>query len=100
MRISSNRFRLLGFSLLALALAGCDPSQPLTAPQPEATAPELPAPPPQAQAPAVPPPLTPRQQHVRQLIQQVEEAYAQGQAAYRKGMLPEAKTQFDRAVDL
>jgi membrane-bound lytic murein transglycosylase D len=37
---------------------------------------------------------------VRQLIQQVEDAYAQGQAAYRKGKLADAKVQFDRAVDL
>jgi len=37
---------------------------------------------------------------VRVLIQQVEQAYAQGQAAYRKGKLAEAKADFDRAVDL
>jgi membrane-bound lytic murein transglycosylase D len=46
------------------------------------------------------PPLTPHQQAVRQIIQQVEDAYALGQAAYRKGQLVEAKAQFDRAVDL
>ena len=34
------------------------------------------------------------------LIQQVEAAYAQGDAAYRKGRLAEAKEAFDRAVDL
>ncbi len=34
------------------------------------------------------------------LIDQVEAAYAAGDAAYRKGQLAEAKTQFDRAVDL
>jgi membrane-bound lytic murein transglycosylase D len=34
------------------------------------------------------------------LIQQVEDAYAGGQAEYRKGRLREAKQQFDRAVDL
>jgi len=45
-------------------------------------------------------PLTPHQQAVSQIIQQVEEAYALGQAAYHKGQLAEAKTQFDRAVDL
>ena len=37
---------------------------------------------------------------MRQLIAQVEAAYAAGDADYRKGMLPEAKIQFDRAVDL
>jgi membrane-bound lytic murein transglycosylase D len=46
------------------------------------------------------PPLTPHQQAVRQIIQQVEDAYALGQAAYHKGQLAEAKSQFDRAVDL
>jgi membrane-bound lytic murein transglycosylase D len=34
------------------------------------------------------------------LIQQVEEAYARGEADYRKGRLPEAKQEFDLAVDL
>ena len=37
---------------------------------------------------------------MRLLIQQVEEAYAHGEADYRKGRLPEAKQEFDRAVDL
>jgi membrane-bound lytic murein transglycosylase D len=37
---------------------------------------------------------------VRLLIEQVEGAYAQGQAAYRKGDLANAKIDFDRAVDL
>jgi len=37
---------------------------------------------------------------VRVLIEQVEAAYAAGDADYRKGMLAEAKIQFDRAVDL
>jgi membrane-bound lytic murein transglycosylase D len=40
------------------------------------------------------------QQRVRVLIQQVEAAYNRGEANYRKGMLPEAKVEFDRAVDL
>jgi membrane-bound lytic murein transglycosylase D len=34
------------------------------------------------------------------LIQQVEEAYALGEADYHKGRLPEAKVAFDHAVDL
>jgi membrane-bound lytic murein transglycosylase D len=37
---------------------------------------------------------------VRQLIPQVEAAYAAGEADYKKGMLAEAKVQFDHAVDL
>jgi membrane-bound lytic murein transglycosylase D len=77
--------------LLALTLAGthapCSPAAPLAAIiDPAAQA---------SQAP-----LTPHQQAVSQIIQQVEEAYALGQAAYHKGQLAEAKTQFDRAVDL
>ena len=43
---------------------------------------------------------TVREQKIRILIQQVEEAYARGEANYRKGKLPEAKVEFDRAVDL
>lgn len=35
-----------------------------------------------------------------QLIQQVETAYARGDADYRRGKLPEAKAEFDRAIDL
>lgn len=46
------------------------------------------------------PSVTPHQQAVRQIVQQVEDAFALGQTAYRKGDLGEAKTQFDRAVDL
>ena len=103
MRNSSIRYRLLGFALPVLILAGCDPSQPkgaLAGEQPQATAPALPAPPPRAATPDLPPPLTLEQKRVRLLIQKVEEAYAKGQAAYAKGRLPEAKVEFDRAVDL
>jgi membrane-bound lytic murein transglycosylase D len=56
----------------------------------------VPAPPPAL----APPVLTREQQRTRLLIQQVEEAYARGEANYRKGRLPEAKQEFDRAVDL
>jgi membrane-bound lytic murein transglycosylase D len=88
-------------TLLALSLAGCVPSQPVANRQgdnPQATAPALPAPPVQA-APAAPPP-TREEQRVSLLIQQVEQAYAFGEANYRKGNLVEAKVEFDRAVDL
>ncbi|MGA3068810.1 MAG: LysM peptidoglycan-binding domain-containing protein [Terracidiphilus sp.] len=97
---------MLALAALALSLAGCDPSRPASAPerQPaQATAPALPVPPPQAArpvAPALPPPLTREEQRVRLLIQQVDQAYAFGEAAYRKGNLAEAKVEFDRAVDL
>jgi len=105
MRNRWNRYCLLALAVLALSLAGCDPSQPGGAPvrpPAQATAPALPAPPQAAQpaAPALPPPLTPEEQRVRLLIQQVDQAYAFGEAAYRKGNLAEAKVEFDRAVDL
>ncbi len=104
MRIGWIRYRLFSSALLALLLAGCDPSQPLAARQgekPQATAPAL-SPPPQP-APKVapaPPPQTAEQQRVTLLIKQVEQAYAFGEADYRKGNLAEAKLEFDRAVDL
>jgi len=69
--------------------------------QQQATAPPLrQAPDPQAPAPALPQPTAEEQQRVRDLIAQVEAAYQAGDADYRKGMLSEAKTQFDHAVDL
>ena len=68
---------------------------------PQATAPANAMAEPAQAAPTPAPPLpNPREQRVRQLIQQVEQSYAQGQAAYRKGDLVNAKTDFDRAVDL
>jgi membrane-bound lytic murein transglycosylase D len=51
-------------------------------------------------APAAPRPSPVEQQRVQALIQQVEAAYARGDADYRKGNLPDAKTEFDHAVDL
>lgn len=91
-----------GCLALALLLAGCGPGQPVKSTagtEPQASAPPLPAP-----APA--PPAAPLQQqaapdrNVEQLIKEVEKAYANGEAAYRKGHLTEAKAEFDRAVDL
>jgi membrane-bound lytic murein transglycosylase D len=49
---------------------------------------------------AAPPAPSGEQQRVRALVRQVEDAYARGQANYRKGRLPEAKQEFDLAVDL
>src|ERR1039457_1725141 len=104
MHIGWNRYRLFSSALLALLLAGCDPSQPLGARQgekPQATAPALLSQPPAApQVAPAPPPPTPEQQRVSLLIKQVEQAYAFGEADYRKGNLAEAKLEFDRAVDL
>jgi len=93
--------------LLLLALAGCTPtdkaagssSQPAQATAPPLQPPVAPQPAGQPASPTAPR-LTVQQQRVRQLIEQVEAAYAAGDADYRKGMLAEAKIQFDRAVDL
>jgi len=107
MRLGRMWYRLFGCAVLALSLAGCAPTAPNGAPQPQSTAPALTlgansAAPAQAlQAPAPAPHVSSReQQRVRLLIQQVEDAYARGEADYRKGKLAEAKQQFDRAVDL
>jgi membrane-bound lytic murein transglycosylase D len=100
-------YRFFGCSVLALALAGCAPTAPTGSSQgarPQATAPALTlgansAAPAQTPAPAPHKPSR-EQQQVRLLIQQVEDAYARGEAEYRKGRLREAKQEFDRAVDL
>jgi membrane-bound lytic murein transglycosylase D len=100
-------YRLIGCAVLALSLAGCDPSAPAGASpgaQPQATAPALTlgansAESAQATAPAPHKPSR-EQQQVRLLIQHVEDAYARGEAEYRKGRMREAKQEFDRAVDL
>lgn len=83
-------------------LAGCDPSKPKgTTP---ANEPQVMAPAAQEAPEAIPAPVAPQptvsQKRVQQLIQQVEKAYAAGDADYRKGRLVEAKAEFDRAVDL
>jgi membrane-bound lytic murein transglycosylase D len=97
-----NRYVVLGCAALALVLAGCDPSK-STAPAgvaKQATAPDLPAQPPQNPQPTTTPQVTPQQQRVQALVGQVEKAYSLGEANYKKGNLPEAKADFDRAVDL
>jgi membrane-bound lytic murein transglycosylase D len=104
MRIIWNRNHSLALAVLALSLAGCGPTQTPRASeeQQQPTAPALPATtgPRQAEAPALSQPHTPRQLRVNQLILNVEAAYSRGVADYRKGQLPEAKAEFDRAVDL
>ena len=106
MRRSWSRLLAPGCLLPAMLLAGC-PSQPsgaVAAPAPQALAPAAPPKPAQqspAPAPEPPPPQpTVEQQRVRALIEQAQTAYARGEADYRKGMLAEAKAEFDRAVDL
>ncbi len=101
MRINLFRYRLVSCAALAILLAGCDPPRPAATarPAPQAIAPALPAAPVGPAKPATPP-VTPQDQRVQSIIGQVEEAYALGQAEYKRGNLPEAKAQFDRAVDL
>jgi len=102
-RLPASRL-MVGVAGLALFLAGCTPTETAGAPAAkpkQATAPALPAAAPvQAQAPAPPPPPTAEELRVRAIIAQVEAAYARGTADYQKGMLAEAKVEFDRAVDL
>ena len=84
-------------------MAGCGPAKQSSTPatRSQATAPAVAEQQPQAAAPAPVSPLTQQQQErIQQLIAQVDKAYAAGDADYRKGRLPEAKTEFDRAVDL
>ena len=95
------RYRCVGCAAIVVLVAGCGPSNPVKPSansQPQATAPALPAPSPPLQA--GPSEQALRERNVQQLIDQVEKAYANGEAAYRKGHLPEAKAEFDRAVDL
>jgi len=98
---------LLVVPLLAIAVAGCGPDEPVrvsSSQLPQATAPAVLAPaaaPQPTQTAATPAqPSSGEQQRVHDLIGQVEAAYARGDADYRKGMLAEAKVEFDRAVDL
>jgi membrane-bound lytic murein transglycosylase D len=88
----------------ALGMAGCGiPHGANSAARPPAQAIAPPVAPPPAPLPAAPPPPPPptaEELRVRQIVAQVEAAYAQGEADYRKGMLAEAKADFDHAVDL
>ncbi len=99
---------LLAFSGAGLlALAGCTPTgtsagpgqKPARATAPPVAAAEGQQAARQAASPALSRPTAVEEQKVRQLIAQVEADYAAGDADYRKGLLPEAKVQFDRAVD-
>jgi membrane-bound lytic murein transglycosylase D len=101
MRINLFRYRLVGCAALALLLVGCDPSKraATAGSTPQATAPVLSSAPvePPRQAP---PQSNPHDQRVQAIISRAEKTYALGEAEYKRGNLPEAKVQFDRAVDL
>jgi membrane-bound lytic murein transglycosylase D len=104
LRMILNRLNGLGCAALAFTLAaplsGCDPPAASATPAVLALAPAVSAPAPQ-QAPApAPPQPSASQDHVQALIEQVEKAYALGDAAYKRGNLPEARSNFDNAVDL
>jgi len=104
MRMNWSRIFVPGCLLLALPLTGC-PSQnqaASVAPPPQAMAPAPPPKPPQQPVAAALPPQqsSVEEQRTRAVIAQVEAAYARGDADYRKGQLADAKTEFDRAVDL
>jgi membrane-bound lytic murein transglycosylase D len=86
--------RFFAFAVPALLLAAYEPSQTVDAAE---AAPQAPA---QQAAPQAPTAGSAQQQRIKVLIDQVEAAYAQGQAAYHKGDLAGAKADFDRAVDL
>ncbi len=111
MHIGKTWYRIFGGGLLALLLAGCQTGASRNASRgaaagvsPQATAPALGSAAESAMAvhPAFPEAQRPtrEQQRVSALIEQVEDAYASGNADYRKGRLLEAKQEFDRAVDL
>jgi membrane-bound lytic murein transglycosylase D len=103
MHMRWNRLLMPGSLLLALPLVGCPSQQESasTAEPSQAMAPALPAAPaPKPAAPATPAQPTAQEQRIRVLIAQVEAAYTRGDADYRKGQLAEAKSEFDRAVDL
>ena len=104
LRKSTLRLGSLGIAL-AVSLSGCTPPKSASAiatPAPQALAPAVQAPQPQqAAAPAAPsqrPPAPPEK--VKSLIEQVEKAYASGQADYKRGDLVAARADFDHAVDL
>jgi membrane-bound lytic murein transglycosylase D len=102
MRMTRNRYGWTGVSLLLLALAGCTPTQQtttVTGARQQATAPAV-APPSQPKAAQARPQPSAEELRTAQLIRDVEAAYALGDAAYKRGDLPNAKLEFDRSVDL
>jgi membrane-bound lytic murein transglycosylase D len=104
MNMSGKRTAVSGCLALSLMMAGCGPSGPGKTPvsaNPQTTAPPLaPAAPAQPAAAAAAQPSFTENEHISQLIQQVEAAYAAGEADYKRGDLAAAKAQFDHAVDM
>ena len=107
MKISGKNIYLSTCALLALALAlaGCGPSQPAASPiktSAQATAPPLQAPAQEQEAAASRRTQSSATEQLRlnHLIQAVNAAYATGDSDYKKGDLPGAKVEFDHAVDL
>jgi membrane-bound lytic murein transglycosylase D len=93
-------YRIAVGGALALTLTGCTPHEQAAAAAPaQQVAPAIAPPPPAPESPR-PTAQQATDQRAQQLIAQVEKAYAEGLAAYKKGQLTEAKTAFDRAVDL
>jgi hypothetical protein len=103
MRIGRISYRFFGCAALAFLLAGCDPSGGSGRAKPQATGPRFP-PRPNSAVPRADPPSAacayPEQQRTRLLIQQVEEPTRGAMPTITRERLPEAKQEFDRAVDL
>jgi membrane-bound lytic murein transglycosylase D len=97
-------YRSIPCVALAFLMAGCIPTQHTNSAQkasPQANAPALPSPATEkSQSANAQTAKTQQEQRVQSLIGEVENAYSDGQANYRKGNLPAAKSAFDRAVDL
>ena len=101
LRMIRLRSALSAFTL-AVLLSGCSPSKSAftaATPPPQALAPAA-KPAQETSAPATPLQPAAQQQHVKSVIQQVEKAYADGQADYKKGDLVAARADFDHAIDL
>lgn len=101
MPMSGKRLILSGCLILGLLLVGCGPKAPPVASSPQVTAPPItpPAPEPSPE-PVTPKPSLTQQQRIAQIIREAESAYAGGEADFKRGNLPGAKAQFDRAVDI
>ena len=88
---------------LALLWTGCVEHQKPQAPAGgaiQATAPVLPPTPPVQAGPTPEELAKQKQARIRALIHQVEATWNAGESSYKKGRLPEAKRDFDRAVDM
>ena len=92
---------LLSLPLLVASVTGCQPPRTVATPGAAASKATAPAVQPVQQASAsAPAPPTAEQLKVLQLIAQVESIFQSGEAHYRSGQLPQAKADFDKAVDL